>query len=171
MNEPISNEEIAREAAEWKVFDVGGIGVRDIQTPLGRIIDVPADKAALVAEFANAALTKACAERESQLEKMKRVAEHGPRTLDAKWLDPECWDGCQSLIYKHKAESLSSQLAVMKAFLLECEKLEDTVWARLRAKELLSNLPAAAEEQKGVYALEEMYGRITGGSKSRGSIS
>lgn len=24
----------------------------------------------------------------------------GPKTLDAKWLDPECWDGCQSLKFK-----------------------------------------------------------------------
>ena len=27
-----------------------------------------------------------------------------PRTLDAKWLDPQCWDGCQSLILKNKGE-------------------------------------------------------------------
>lgn len=24
--------------------------------------------------------------------------------LDAKWLDPKCWDGCQSLVFKHELE-------------------------------------------------------------------
>ncbi len=30
----------------------------------------------------------------------------GPRTLEAKWLDPACWDGCQSLILKSKCQRL-----------------------------------------------------------------
>lgn len=30
--------------------------------------------------------------------------EANPQTLDAKWLDPECWDGCQSLLLKAKSE-------------------------------------------------------------------
>jgi hypothetical protein len=33
----------------------------------------------------------------------------GPKTLDAKWLDPECWDGCQSLVYKAKITALESE--------------------------------------------------------------
>jgi hypothetical protein len=33
-----------------------------------------------------------------------RLDPHGPKTLEAKWLDPKCWDGCQSLVFKHEAE-------------------------------------------------------------------
>lgn len=36
----------------------------------------------------------------------------GPRItiLDAKWLDPECHQGCQSLIHKHRIEQLEREL-------------------------------------------------------------
>lgn len=40
---------------------------------------------------------------------------HGPRTLDAKWLDPECWDGCQSLILKGQVNVLREKLAIIWA--------------------------------------------------------
>jgi hypothetical protein len=29
-----------------------------------------------------------------------------PNTLDAKWLDPECYNGCQSLVILNKLETL-----------------------------------------------------------------
>lgn len=28
----------------------------------------------------------------------------GPRTMSAKWLDPKCWDGCQSLVFKKERD-------------------------------------------------------------------
>jgi hypothetical protein len=53
---------------KWELFDVGGIGVRDIQTPIGRIIDVPADKAKLVVEFVNASIDRFLAKKEPSTE-------------------------------------------------------------------------------------------------------
>lgn len=38
------------------------------------------------------------------------VVDSGPKTLDAKWLDPECWDGCQSLLLKAKIEQYEKLL-------------------------------------------------------------
>lgn len=44
-----------------------------------------------------------------------KCSAHGPRTLDAKWLDPECWDGCQSLILKGQVNALREKLAIIWA--------------------------------------------------------
>lgn len=37
----------------------------------------------------------------------------GPQTLNAKWLDPQCWDGCQSLVLKARAEQAGKLLQQM----------------------------------------------------------
>lgn len=44
-----------------------------------------------------------------------KCSANGPRTLDAKWLDPECWDGCQSLILKGQVNALREKLAIIWA--------------------------------------------------------
>lgn len=38
----------------------------------------------------------------------------GPQTLNAKWLDPECWDGCQSLVWKQKNKELIELMGLMQ---------------------------------------------------------
>jgi hypothetical protein len=44
-----------------------------------------------------------------------------PRTLEAKWLDPECWDGCQSLKFKKDTE----RLAFLKEKMVGVERFKD----------------------------------------------
>lgn len=40
-----------------------------------------------------------------------------PKTLEAKWFDPECWDGCQSLRWKQRAEAAEQKLEEIKKYL------------------------------------------------------
>jgi hypothetical protein len=44
------------------------------------------------------------------VEKARKIVTDGPKTLDAKWLDPECWDGCQSLVYKAERDACLKRL-------------------------------------------------------------
>jgi hypothetical protein len=63
-SEPPADKVAAPVSEEWTVYDVGGIGVRDIQTLRGRIIDVPSDKAEYIVEHANASLSSLRRENE-----------------------------------------------------------------------------------------------------------
>lgn len=51
-----------------------------------------------------AAPSDSCPSKENKL----RI---GPQTLNAKWLDPACWDGCQSLVFKAQGERVSKDTA------------------------------------------------------------
>jgi len=68
---------------------------------------------------------------QEQIERLKA----GPQTLNAKWLDPECWDGCQSLVWKQKLEQAQKQNQALREALREaadnayvrgCEMLKKT---------------------------------------------
>ena len=48
----------------------------------------------------------------------------GITLLDAKWLDPECHTGCQSLVLKHHIERLESALVAARKQLLERNGLD-----------------------------------------------
>ena len=56
--------------------------------------------------------------------------EHGPKTLEAKWLDPKCWDGCKSLVWKDHLKYVLSYFAEQPAFgwdkgLIEAKKFTE----------------------------------------------
>lgn len=48
----------------------------------------------------------------------------GITLLDAKWLDPECHSGCQSLVMKHRIERLEAALIAARKQLLERNGLD-----------------------------------------------
>lgn len=43
-----------------------------------------------------------------------RLRDSGIKTLDAKWLDPECHDGCQSLVLKNQISTLTAELEALR---------------------------------------------------------
>jgi len=49
--------------------------------------------------------------------------ERGITLLDAKWLDPECHEGCQSLVFKNEIADLRAQLAESRDALEGCSRL------------------------------------------------
>ncbi len=79
-----------------------------------------------------AALARADAaeSRVKNLESKFNALVNGPQTLNAKWLDPECWDGCQSLIHKARVKELeakcedSERACAEMRRVIECERNE-----------------------------------------------
>jgi len=65
------------------------------------------------------ALETELARLRAEVERLKASANHhrdlGITLLDAKWLDPECHTGCQSLIWKARAERAEAQLAAIQS--------------------------------------------------------
>jgi hypothetical protein len=57
---------------------------------------------------------------------MGEIMEISPKTLEAKWLDPECWDGCQSLKWKQRAETAEKKLAEIQEYLERLGKTTQT---------------------------------------------
>jgi hypothetical protein len=50
-----------------------------------------------------------------------------PRTLLAKWLDPLCWDGCKSLVFKKERDEARRQRDEMAAGFAASEKIIDAI--------------------------------------------
>lgn len=70
---------------------------------------------------------------ETPLEKAQRfMRETGPTLLDAKWLDPQCWHGCQSLTFKHKLEAAESRLRIQETTTEALTNLDSVVSDFLR---------------------------------------
>jgi hypothetical protein len=58
----------------------------------------------------------------------------GITLLDAKWLDPECYKGCQSLVLKQRAERAESLLVESaEALESEVESERKAMWLKIRA--------------------------------------
>jgi hypothetical protein len=59
----------------------------------------------------------------AEVERWKAAANHhrdlGITLLDAKWLDPECHKGCQSLVLKQRAERAEANMARLQNWIVE----------------------------------------------------